>query len=113
VYCTLNTHYRIVSFHKGLSKIFHLGYLLPKTLKLKAFNHVPYTDQRTGRTTTAYRYCSLQNLTLFNDRLYDTILCRCPYLTCSKRWRVASLVHHTGQTEKLKKNELKINREAW
>ena len=41
--------------------------------------------------------------------LYDIM-----YITCSKKLTyIASLVNHIGQTEKLKKNELNINRELW
>jgi len=45
-----------------------------------------------------------------NQRLtirYGTIRYDSVYLMCSKSWRIASLVYHTEQTEKLKRNSKK------
>ena len=52
-------------------KNFRLGvFVSKKTSKLHAVKQVPYTDQLQLTGGTVERYCSLQNLTLFNDGLY-------------------------------------------
>jgi len=76
--------------------------------------YVNVTERRTdGQADTArqrrsrlcrYRAAKTMKVVHFRAFLqYDTV-----YLTCSKSWRVASLVHHTEQTKKLKKQEVKV-----